>query len=166
MVQATTWLQLLGIPSTTCLWTRSRKETLGFLWGSDKASSLLWSLCCRPHYGPPTFAQVIGAHKTGFGGPGPDALPSLVLRAPESAKENIPFALVFEALAVGIVTSPGACGQGTQGCKSRKTHTPSSGSLQLPLYLPWYVLARQRKDLEIPPRNPPHDCPNRPGPNS
>lgn len=75
----------------------------------------------------PTFAQVVGAHKTGFGGPGPDALPDLVLRAPESAEEDIPSALVLEALTVGIVASPGACGQGTQGCKSRKPTCPHPG---------------------------------------
>lgn len=75
----------------------------------------------QPRYGPLTFAQVVGAHKTGFGGPGPDALPDLVLRAPKSAEKDVPFALVFKALAVGVVTSPGACGQGTQGCNSRIT---------------------------------------------
>lgn len=82
----------------------------------------------QPRYGPLTFAQVVGAYKTGFGGPGPDALPDLVLRAPKSAEKDIPFALVLKALAVGVVTSPGACGQGTQG-QLQDNPTPSSGLL-------------------------------------
>lgn len=71
-----------------------------------------WALgrAARSCGGPPTFAQVVGAHEAGLGGPGPDPLPRLVLSAPEPAEQHVPLALVLEALAVGVVACPGACG--------------------------------------------------------
>lgn len=65
---------------------------------------------CLPCGSTPTFAQVVGAHEAGLGGPGPDPLPGLVLRAPEPAEQDVPFALVFKSLAVGVVPRLGACG--------------------------------------------------------
>lgn len=68
---------------------------------------------------PPTFAQVVGAHEAGLGGPGPDPLPGLVLGAPEPAEQDVPLALVLKALAVGVVAGPGACGGRGTGTVTR-----------------------------------------------
>lgn len=70
-----------------------------------------WAWVNRALLGPPTFAQVVGTHEAGLGGPGPDPLPGLVLSAPEAAKQDVTLTLVLQALPVGVVTSPRACRQ-------------------------------------------------------
>lgn len=59
-----------------------------------------------------TFAQIIGSHKVGFGGAGPDPLPGLVFRVSQSPQQYVPLALVLQAFPVSVVTSLGAYGKG------------------------------------------------------
>lgn len=94
-----------------------------------------WALgrAARSCGGPPTFAQVVGAHEAGLGGPGPDPLPRLVLSAPEPAEQHVPLALVLEALAVGVVACPGACGEGRSGTAVPEAELKGDGGLATPL---------------------------------